>query len=186
MISKEQANTINGVELKIIKDTVAAIQEKPELGQCKFRATNTWVSGGHNCTCIAGFFGGGKENAHEHPFNLDADEPPILAGHGKGAGPTEHLLNALAACLTTSMVYHAALKGIKIVELKSELEGDLDLRGFLGLSKDVRKGYQAIRVKFKVKTDGNDLDSLRELTKFSPVFDTISNGTNVEVAVEEA
>lgn len=96
----------------------------------------------------------------------------------------EHLLNALAGCLTTTLVYHAAVRGITIEELESELEGDLDLQGFLGISSEVRKGYQNIRVNFKVKTDEKNLDRLKALSKLSPVFDVTSNGTNVTVSVE--
>ncbi len=96
----------------------------------------------------------------------------------------EHLLNALAACVTTSMVAHAAVRGIRIEELESELEGDLDLRGFLGLSNDVPKGFTNIRVNFKVKADVDNMERLKRLTAYSPVLNTITRGANVEVRVE--
>ena len=115
---------------------------------------------------------------------MDADEPAILAGEDEGANPVEHLLHALASCLTTSMVAHAAVRGIAIEELESELEGDIDLRGFLGLADDVPKGYTAIRAKFRVKADAGDLETLRRLANFSPVFNTLTSGTNVDVKVE--
>jgi uncharacterized OsmC-like protein len=94
-------------------------------------------------------------------------------------------LNALARCLTSTLIYHAAIRGIKIDELESHLEGDIDLRGFLGLSSDVRRGYQNIRVNFKVKTDAENLKRLKALSKLSPVFDVTSNGTNVDVRIEK-
>ena len=122
---------------------------------------------------------------HREEFHLDADEPPVLAGEDQGASPVEHLLNALAACMTTSMVYHAAVRGIQIEALESELEGDIDMRDFTGLAPEVRKGYQAIRVKFKVKTDEANLEKLKALTEFSPVFDVVSNGTQVDVTIEK-
>lgn len=103
----------------------------------------------------------------------------------QAANPIEHLLNALASCLTTSIVCHAAVRGIKIDELESEVEGDIDLRGFLGLSQDVRKGYSNIRIKFKVKTDTEDMEKLKALAEFSPVFDVLSHGTNVDLQVEK-
>jgi uncharacterized OsmC-like protein len=110
----------------------------------------------------------------------------MLAGEDIGANPVEHLLNALAACLTTTLVYHAAIRDIKIDELEAELEGDLDIRGFLGLAKkaEVRRGYKEIRVKFKVKTDAENLERLKALSKLSPVFDVTSSGTNVDVQIE--
>jgi uncharacterized OsmC-like protein len=96
----------------------------------------------------------------------------------------EHLLNALAGCMTTSMVAHAAVRGIHIEELESELEGDIDLRGFLGLEKEVPKGYTEIRVKFRVKTDAANLERLKRLTEFSPVLNTVKQGAKVSITVE--
>jgi uncharacterized OsmC-like protein len=114
---------------------------------------------------------------------MDADEPAILAGNDEGANPVEHLLHALASCLTTSMVAHAAVRGIEIEELESELEGDLDLRGFLGLAMDVPKGYTEIRAKFRVKAKPEDVARIKDLACFSPVFNTITNGARVAVEV---
>jgi uncharacterized OsmC-like protein len=96
----------------------------------------------------------------------------------------EHLLNALAACMTTSMVYQAAIRGIKLDGVESELEGDIDLRGFLGLTDEVRKGYQEIRVTFKVDTDADNIERLKALSKLSPVYDVVSKGTKVVVNIE--
>lgn len=109
----------------------------------------------------------------------------MLAGSDQGANPVEHLLNALAGCVTTSMVAHAAVRGIHIEELESELEGDIDLRGFLGLDPNVPKGYTNIRLRFKVKTDADNLEKLRSLAAFSPVYNTITNGAKVDIVVEQ-
>ena len=86
--------------------------------------------------------------------------------------------------MTTTMVYHAAVRGIKLDEVESKLEGDLDLRGFFAISDEVRPGYEQIRVKFKVKTDLENLETLNELIRLSPVYDVVSNGTNVDVQIE--
>lgn len=175
---------VNGVALDTLMSTVTAIKSDPGLGACRFRASNTWLAGNHNRSTVTGFYGAKQEMAHRQVFRMDADEPAILAGNDNGANPVEHLLHALASCLTTSMVAHAAVRGIRIEALESELEGDLDLRGFLGLDAEVPKGYTAIRVKFRVKADPKDMDALRELTKFSPVFNTLTQGTRVEVMVD--
>ena len=82
------------------------------------------------------------------------------------------------------MVYHAAVRGIKLEKVESKLEGDLDLRGFLALADDVRPGYEEIRVTFKVKTELENLATLREITRLSPVYDVVSNGTNVDLKIE--
>jgi uncharacterized OsmC-like protein len=175
---------INGIEIDTLKATIGAIRNEPDLGACHFRATNKWLSGNHNRSRVTGFYGAQQEIAHKQTFRMDADEPAILAGNDKGANPVEHLLHALASCLTTSMVAHAAVRGIQIDELESEFEGDIDLRGFLGLADDVPKGYTAIRAKFRVKADPADLETLRRLAAFSPVFNTLTSGTDVDVKVE--
>jgi uncharacterized OsmC-like protein len=163
--------------------TVNAIKDDPGLGACRFRARNAWLGGNHNRSTVTGFHGAKQEIAHRQTFTMDADEPAILAGNDEGANPVEHLLHALASCLTTSMVAHAAVRGIEIEELESELEGDLDLRGSLGLADDVPKGYTAIRVTFRAKARPAHLARLRELAHFSPVFNTLSQGTRVDVDV---
>jgi uncharacterized OsmC-like protein len=175
---------VNGVDTQTLMATVNAIKDDPGLGACRFRARNTWLSGNHNRSVVTGFFGARQEIAHAQAFAMDADEPAILAGHDQGANPVEHLLHALASCLTTSMVAHAAVRGIEIEELESALEGDIDLRGFLGLDATVPRGYTAIRVAFRAKGTTENLARLRELAQFSPVFNTLSHGTRVEVTVE--
>lgn len=181
---KKQENVVNGIKLEKLQETVDAIRQDPELGNCKFRARNKWLGANHNCTTITGFYGAKQEFQHKQRFELHADEPPILAGSDEGANPVEHLLNALAACVTTSMVAHAAVRGIAIEELESELEGDIDLRGFLGLSDEVPKGFSEIRVKFKVKTDVGNAERLKSLAAYSPVFNTIVQGAHVDIQVE--
>jgi hypothetical protein len=85
--------------------------------------------------------------------------------------------------MTTTMVYHAAVRGIRLDKVESELEGDLDLRGFLAISDEVRPGYKEIRVNFKVETNPENVATLKELIRLSPVYDVVSNGTKVIVQV---
>ena len=137
---------VNGVNVAALFDTIEAIKDKPVIAEFEFRVDNKWTDGGHNHTKITDFYGAQEVHAHNKPFELDADEPPLLLGTGKGPNPVEYALTALAACVTTALVYHAAAKGIEVRGVKSRLEGDLDLRGFLGLSEDVPVGYKEIRV----------------------------------------
>ena len=175
---------VNGVDVGKMETTIDAIQQTPELAKFTFRATNQWISGGHNRSTIKEFYGACQDDStRTEPFVLDADEPPILLGNDVAANPAEFVLHSLASCLTTSLVYHAAARGIKIDGVESKLEGDIDLQGFLGLSKDIRKGYQNINVQFKVKSDA-DPELLRELCNQSPVFDIVSNPVPVNVSVE--
>ena len=184
MAEQITTNKVNGIDMDILQGTISAIRQEPELGKCKFRVSNKWLSGNHNCTTITDFYGAKQENSHKQPFELHADEPPILAGEDQGPNPVEHLLNSLAGCLTTAMVAHAAVRGIHIEELESEIEGDLDINGYLGLSKDVPKEYTGIRVKIKVKTDVDNMERLKRLAEYSPVYNTLIHGTNVDIQVE--
>ena len=176
-------NRLNGVDLDTLMGTVNAIQADPALGVSKFRASNTWLSANHNRSTVTGFYAAKQEIAHAQTFTMDADEPAILAGSDQGANPVEHLLHALASCLTTSIVAHAAVRGIEIEELESELEGDIDLNGFLGLDAQTPKGFTEIRVKFHVKAEPRDIDRIMQLALFSPVFNTITESAKVQVDV---
>ena len=184
---KTETNTKNGVNVDELFNTIDAVKKSPVIAKFKFRANNEWFDGGHNRTTIKNFYGIQKEHRHEATFKLDADEPPLLLGTGKGPNPVEYLLTALAACVTTSLVYHAAAKGIVLRSVESRLEGDIDLRGFLGISKEVRKGYQEIRMYFKIDADVPD-EELQELVQlgpgYSPVFDSITKGVSVKVELD--
>jgi uncharacterized OsmC-like protein len=166
---------------------INAIKDAPVLGKFKFRANNKWINGGNNQTTIDNFHGIQQEHDHADPFELDADEPPLLLGEDIGPNPVEYALTALAACVTTALVYHAAARGIKLNAVESRLEGDIDLRGFLGISDDVRRGYENIRIYYKIDADVPD-EELEELiqmgTKYSPVFDTITNPVTVTAHLE--
>ena len=183
-IMKEISNTRNGVNVDDLFDTIDSVKINPVIAKFKFRASNEWFDGGHNRTTIKDFYGIQKDHKHAATFKLDADEPPLLLGTGKGPNPVEYLLTALAACVTTSLVYHAAAKGIVLKSVESRLEGDIDLRGFLGLSNDVPKGFTDIRINFKVKSDVDNMERLKRLTTYSPVFNTITQGANVDIRVE--
>lgn len=178
---------INGVDVDRLSETMDAIKHDPEIATFRFRASNHWESGGHNMTTIHDFFGAKQNIDHRKDFHISADEPDLLLGSDQGANPVELALSALASCLTTTLVYHAAARGITVRAVESELEGDLDLRGFLGMSDTVRRGYKNIGVKMRVDADASQdmLDELIELAqKRSPVFDIISNPVNVVVTGE--
>ncbi|MNZ45643.1 OsmC-like protein [compost metagenome] len=182
--AKQQARPVNGVDVGALFDTIAAVKQDPGLAEFQFRASNRWIDGGYNRSNIQAFHGCREEDStRTKPFVLDADEPPVLLGQDRGANPVEYVLHALAACLTTSMVYHAAARGIEIRGVESKLQGDLDLRGFLGLDPNVRKGYRSVRVEMLVDSDASPA-VLRELTQFSPVYDIVSHSLPVEVVVK--
>src|SRR5580700_6129868 len=187
MATTQKSITLNGVAVSELFSTIEAVKTTPSIAKFKFRIRNQWEDGSRNHSTVTTLSGANQELTHPVPFRLEADEPAVLLGNDTAANPVEHLLHALASCLTTSMVYHAAARGISIEEVESSFEGDLDLHGFLDLDKSVRKGYQGIRVNFKIKVDVADeqLQELVELgTGHSPVFDSLTNGVPVSVNAE--
>jgi uncharacterized OsmC-like protein len=184
----QEQKKVNGVNVDELFATVEAIKSEPEIAKFNFRAVNKWVNGGHNQTTVSDYTGACQEFKRDEPFVFQKDEPPVLLGTDKGTNPVEYALAALAGCLTTSLVYHAAAQGIELEEVESRFEGNLDLHGFLGMDENVRNGYETIRVSFKVKGDAPEekLEELVELAqKRSPVFDIISNKTPVLVRLEK-
>jgi uncharacterized OsmC-like protein len=176
---------VNGVNVENLMKDIEAFKEQPALGKFKFRATNKWITGGHNRSRVKEFYGAGQEDTQRtQTFVLDADEPVLLHSGDRAANPVEFVLHALAACLTTSVVYHAAARGIRIEDLESELEGEIDVRGFTGVDPSVRTGYQNIRVTMRCKSDATR-EQLEELSKLSPVWDTIQNPVPVTVRVQK-
>jgi uncharacterized OsmC-like protein len=178
----------NGVDTQQMYGTLDAIKAQPELGIFQFRATNHWLDGAHNRTTIQQFYGAGQEDTtRAQPFVIDAGEPAVLLGSDTGANPAEYLLHALAACLTTSLVYVAAARKVRLTEVRSTLEGDMDVRGALGLSDEVRNGFSRIRVTFEVKGDAPE-EKLREVVQRaqqrSAVYDMVTNGVPVDVVIQ--
>ena len=183
-----EQKTVNGVNVSQLFGTIDLIKKNPEVAKFKFRARNKWIQGTHNRATVNGFYGALKEDTSRDPMIFNLDEPPVLLGKNQGANPVEYLLVALSGCLTTSMIAHAAARGIEIKGVQSRYEGDLDLRGFLGISEDVPVGYQNIRVYFKI--DGNLSEQQKEelvrmAQKYSPVFNTITQSAPVSVQLEK-
>src|SRR5215467_2133591 len=180
------SKTVNGVRVDDLFRTVDAIKATPSIAKFNFRIHNQWVDAAKNRSAVE-FYGARQEQLRSKPFVLEADEPLALLGTDTAANPVEHLLHALAACMTTSMVYHAAAHGIQIQKVESSLEGDIDLQGFLDLDKNVRNGFRGIRVNFKIKADIPD-EKLQEVCQLgpghSPVFDSLTNGVPVSVTAE--
>jgi uncharacterized OsmC-like protein len=180
----------NGVDTEQLFGTLDAIKADPELATFQFRARNRWIDGAHNRTTIRGFYAAKQEDtSRAEEFVIDAGEPAILVGTDTGANPAEYLLHALAACLTTSLVYVAAARGVHLTEVESTLEGDMDVQGALGLSDDYRNGFEQIRVSFRVKGDAPQ-EKLQELVaraqQRSAVFDMVTNGVPVTVELASA
>jgi len=180
--------TVNGVAVDELFETMDAIREKPDIAAFEFKARNIWIKGGHNRTTITEFYGACAPQQHQEAFVFEEDEPPVLLGEDHGANPVEYVLTALAGCLTSSLVFHAAARGIHLEEVASELSGQLDVRGFLGMDPNIRNGYRQINVHFTIKADDATDDQLKELIQLaqqrSPVYDVVTHPVPVAVTVE--
>jgi uncharacterized OsmC-like protein len=176
----------NGVDTATLFATIDAVKGDPDLAKFQFRATNRWVSGTHNRSVIHDYHGAKQDMVHREPFTFDADHPPVLVGTDNGPTPVEYVLHALAACLTAGIANVAAARGVNLTEVSSTVEGDIDLMGILGLSDEVRNGYQGIKVSFTIR--GDDPDKLRKVVeqsrRRSAVFDVVTNGVPVSIDVD--
>jgi uncharacterized OsmC-like protein len=178
------AHHVNGVNVAQVTQVIESIQADASFGQFQFRAHNQWHGGALNRSEFQDYSGANTELSHAQPFHFDNDEPPLLDGGDQAPNPVEYLLHALAGCLTTTLVYHAAVRGIEIASCESKLEGDIDLRGLFGISDEVRKGFSTVHVTMQVKSDA-DVATLKELAGFSPVYEMVSNSVPVVLTINK-
>jgi uncharacterized OsmC-like protein len=181
-------NNMNGLDLEAMHQTLANLKDDPSLARFEFRARNEWIQGGENRSRIRDFFGAGQEDtSRSAPFEFTNGEPPVLLGGNEGANPVEFLLHALAGCVTTTTVLHAAARGIEIRSLSTELKGTMDLQGLLDLDPSAPVGYEEIHIRLHIDADCSD-EELDELIGFardhSPVCNTVCRP--VPVIVERA
>jgi uncharacterized OsmC-like protein len=182
------ATVRNGVDVGQLGQTIEHIKAQPDLARFQFRAHTDWEEGGRSRTTIKSFYGAGQEDSsREQPFTLIGDEPPVLLGGNAGPNAVETVLHALSSCLAVGFIYNAAAQGIDVRSLDFDLEGELDLHGFLGLSDQVRAGYNNITVRYRVDADA-PREKLEELCEYvqatSPVMDIIRNPVPVNVELE--
>lgn len=186
---QREVKPLNGVDTPTLFATINAVREMPELARFTWRASNRWIGGTHSQSQSETFSGAGGDHTHAVTFKFDGDHPAVLVGKDNGPTPVEFLLYGLAACLTAGIGNVAAARGVKLESVESKIEGSMDLRGILGLSDEVRNGYEKIRITFKLKGDAPP-EKLRAIVEQSrsrsAVFDVLTHGTPIEVDVETA
>jgi hypothetical protein len=122
--------TLNGLNTSQMFDTIDALNTQPSLARFQCRASNTWINGGENRSTIKGFYGAGREDdSRTEPFELTNGEPPVLLGANEGANPVEVLLHALAGCVTTTTVLHAAARGFTLRSCRQRWKARSTCRG---------------------------------------------------------
>jgi len=177
---------LNGVDTATLFATIDAVRQQPEAAKFQFRTVNEWISGNHSRGTFPGFFGAGQEHVHAGDTVIEADHPTVLVGTDLGPTPAELLLNALASCLMAGLGNIAAARGVELHGVRAKVEGDIDLRGILGLDPAVRNGFEGIRVTFEVDADADAemVESLvRQSQARSAVYDVVTHGTKVDVQV---
>jgi uncharacterized OsmC-like protein len=181
---EELRHSINGVDVKKMEETIKAINEDPDMASFTFHAVNEWVDGTRNRTIVDRFEGGNEIMERRQPFVIQSDEPPILLGGDTAPNSVVSLLHSLASCLSVTIVFNAAARGIPIDKLSITMEGDVDLHGFLGLSNEVRPGFQDVRVIVDLRSEAprEEIESLlKDSQRRSPILDSLRNRIPVEV-----
>lgn len=184
-MNEQDKTSCNGLDLEQMGQTVTALKSDPTLAQFQFRVRNQWINGGENRSTIKDFYGAGAEDtSRSEPFMFTNGEPPVLLGANEGANPVEFLLHALAGCVTTTTVLHAAARGIRLRKLSTKLVGNIDLRGLLALDDSVTPGYESIRIEMYIEADCSDQE-LEDLIAFardhSPVCNTVCRPVPVTI-----
>jgi uncharacterized OsmC-like protein len=181
-----EVQTDNGVNVAALLAAREALTDAPEAASFKWRATCNWKNGTHSHSTVESFYGLGGEQKHKTAFTFDADHPEIFASHDRGATPVEMVLVGLASCLTAGVAAVAQHRGIQLRSVTATLEGGMNIQGILGIDKDVRNGFDGIKVAFKIDADASE-DEIKALVaqsqKRSAVYDVVTNPTNVTVSV---
>ncbi|MDH2414854.1 OsmC family protein [Nocardioides sp. CER19] len=176
----------NGVDVPTLFATLDVVKENPAIAAFQFRARNTWEAGTHSRSVYSDFHGAMQELQHRQETVVESDHPEVLVGTDHGPTPVEYLLHAIAACITSGLVNVASARGVSLTKVCSTVTGDIDLRGILGLSDDVRNGYSGIAVSFEIEGDADE-ETLRGIVeqsrRRSAVFDALTNPTPVQVDV---
>ncbi len=184
---KRQPVPMNGVDTPTLLATINAVGAQPELAQFRFRAENKWIAGTHSRSTMSGFFGAGAEQQHKSAYAGGwRSSGRALRCRRSAPAPVEWVLHALATCLTAGIGNIASARGIRLTRVESTVEGQIDLRGILGLSKEVRNGFKSVEVSFDIEGDASDEDLekiVMQAKARSAVFDIITNGVPVAIKV---
>jgi uncharacterized OsmC-like protein len=183
-VHEEVEQLINGIDVQKLEATIHSFNEDPDQAFFSFHATNEWVDGAKSKTIINNFNEAGSEIERSKPFVIHSDQPEVLMGGDTAPNPIMMLLHSLASCFSVTIVYSAALRGIEIDKLSISIDGDLDVHGFLGLSREVRPGFQDVRVRVNIQTNApRDAveDLMRHSQRVSPILDSLRNRIPVEI-----
>lgn len=176
-------HVVNGIDTGRIVDLATNMSQDDSFGKFRFRADNEWINGSRSRTSIKNFYAGNNERTERaRALTVDSDQPAFLAGQNTAPNAVEHYLHSLVSCLNTTIVAHASVQGIPIETLDISAEGEMDARGFFGVSADVSRGYQKVNVDIRAKAPAEE-EALRKLISYSPVYEMVSKAIPVEVNI---
>lgn len=176
----------NGVNTEALLGAREAFSQAPQAAQFTFRSSCDWIEGTYSRNTINGYFGLGEEQTRAETFTIESDHPTVFAAEDRAATPTEIVLSALASCLTGGVASVAQHRGIQLKSVRTIVEGNIDVRGILGMDPDIRNGFSSIRVTFEIDANASreDIEALvAQSQKRSALFDILTNPTNVVVDV---
>ena len=181
-IAKKENSNINGINTDRVVELAARMSQDDNYGKFCFSAQNEWINGSRSKTKIQNFYAGNSEQIERTtPLFVEADQPAFLAGENTSPNAVEHYLHSLTSCISTTIVAHAAVQGISITKLSVSAKGEMDARGFFGVSDEVPRGYSKIKINILSKTN-SDQETIRSLINFSPVYEMASKSIPVHLS----
>jgi uncharacterized OsmC-like protein len=150
--TKKNETPINGIDVDALNGVIETIREDPAKGMVQFHVTSDWAGQTRSRTTVESYRIGGQEVRRR--FEIGVDEPHELLGGNTAPNPQEMLMTALNACIMVGYVVGASVNGIRLDAVQIETEGELDLRGFLGVDDQVPPGYESIRYTVRIRGDG--------------------------------
>lgn len=179
-------NVNNGVNVDALLAAREVLRGAPQAAEFTWRASCKWLNGTHSRSTVQGFHGLGEEQKHKSQFSFETDHPEVFASEDNGATPVELVLVGLASCLTAGVAAVAQNRGVQLRSVEAKLEGKMNLYGILGIDREVRNGYDGIKVTFHIDADASkkEIEAIvAQSQKRSAVFDIVSNPTDVTVEV---
>ena len=147
-----EPTVINGINVDDLFGLIDGVKREPAKGKTNWHVTTTWQGQARSRAEIESFEIGGEPVPRR--FSIDIDEPHELGGSNSFANPQEHLIAALNACMTVGYVAQCAVRGITLESLAIETDGEIDLRGFLGIDPAVPPGYENLNYTVRIKGNG--------------------------------
>lgn len=176
---------INGIDTEQLFETIEAIKEDPSKAACQFFATTRWKRGAVSDTKISRYRLGGEDI--EQDYSIATDEPSALLGSDSAPNPQMYLYTALNACVLNTFIVNASARGLRLDSVEIELEGELDLRGFLAIDETINPGYDELTLVCRVSGDGTRQEfeeCLEAGTRYSPNFQSLTRPVKVNYRLE--